>query len=149
MEKMKLPYFDRSNVSFVNCTGGSNGKLPTQLSSCDIIETANKFFGSEEPIIGLMSPHLIHSLSCVNHFLLYPNTVKSTLFENEIGVLGNIRFIVDDTIEGWSYYNESLPDGISYSIFLLSLDKIYSVQDESDFTYVADNIVDLRSTLFY
>lgn len=150
---MLLPEFNfnRYNTTWFTCTHGVNGKFPTEITSTDILEGVNNELGKERVVIGIVNPCLLSNLHAVAGFTSYSclnNGIIETLFNNEIGVLGNIRFIMDSSDLTFILDDLAVPDGLVYSTFFFTIDEVHAKPDEtSQYKIIIDKVFNLRSTL--
>lgn len=144
---MFVSYFERENISWVNCTHGVNGRNPTELNSMDIIETCDKIFGKEKILIAVISAHLLTNLEWVAGFNSYKNypTITHGCIPNEIGTLYNIRFILDTFEVRSNIVNLAVPDGIVYSTYIFEP----KIEKGGPFIEIKSEVINLRSTLSY
>lgn len=117
---MQIPYFNSKVVPIRYCRAGINGKHPTEITSQDLLTLTESMFIDECRVIALFSPNILRQLRICAKFEEYPSTIKYTLFDNEIGIMGPIRFVMDDADIDLVDLGET-SSGIVYSTFLMTL----------------------------
>lgn len=126
-----------STASQINCTGGVNGDMPTEMSRSDIdlvvrtllnndammisddIEGSLKFGTApiREAFWAMMSTEIIDDLEAVTGFISqaqYPNNMN--VLNAEWGSVGNVRFLYSS--RGSKNANQSLNGNTVYNVFI-------------------------------
>ena len=137
MVSIKIADVINPTVIVINSFGGVNGKKPSELTSFAIKEVIRKEFSFDKTILALFSPALLQHIYYLADFTQYPSHVVTTLFKNEIGVMGPIRFILDDS----SYFIDNKISSPSDSHSIHS-----TIMLEWENGKCGDKIIDLRST---
>jgi N4-gp56 family major capsid protein len=136
-----------ATASFINCTGGVNGDLPTEITRSDIdgiiktlksnsaytitdnIEGADKFGSApvRDGFMALCSTDLIGQVDAVSGFLSkaqYPSPMNA--LESEWGSVSNIRFVMSPI--GSQSANASALGNTVYNIFCTGMDSYCNVE---------------------
>ena len=138
-----------STASFINCTGGVNGDVPTEISLSDVqtvvrallnnnaytildnIEGEDKFGTApvRDAYFALCSTQLTGNLDAVNGFIQknqYPSPMNA--LRSEWGAIGNLRFLVSSI--GSQVLNASSLGNTVYNIFCVGMEAYACIEQD-------------------
>jgi N4-gp56 family major capsid protein len=140
----------QSTASFYNCTGGSNGDLPTNLSLSDIDEVTSTLltndawmildsiggedkFGTgptRDAYLALGHTQLSRDLNNINGFISkwnYPNDNK--VLRSEWGAVNNVRFMLS-SVASVSPNASALGNNV-YNVFIQGMESLACVEQDN------------------
>lgn len=138
-----------STASFINCTGGTNGDNPTEITRADIDETVQALLGNNAYTImdnirgedrfgtapvrnayfALASTDLVTSLDGVSGFIQvnqYPAPMNA--LQSEWGAVGNLRFLIS-SIGSITYQASNLGENV-YNVFCVGMEAYACIEQD-------------------